>query len=421
MIALVDCNNFYASAERLFCPRVLKAPVVVLSNNDGCVIARSEQAKVLGIKMGAPAFLMEKQLTENNVEVFSSNYTLYNSISDRVHATISKFVMDWEKYSIDESFIDLSGYYGMNPYRYCKLIRATVFRNVGIPVSIGIAPTRTLAKMANRYAKKERRHIGVFMLDTPAKTEMVLKYTKVEDVWGIGRQFSAFLNSHGVITAWDLIQMPQAWIRKNMSVVGLRLVTELKGIPCAELETEPAIKKNIGIAKSFGSLLSRREDVAAALGNYVTAAAEKLRAQKSCCSRIQVFIQTNGFRTQDRQYFRSITIQLPVATSFTPELLNYADIALSRIWKDSYNYKKVGIFLENLVDRDKVQLGLYDTKDREKQRKLMTAVDSINKAFNGKELVKFGRQGAGGRWSLRRQRLSPCYTTRLSEVLVIKY
>jgi len=420
MIALVDCNNFYASAERLFCPRVLKAPVVVLSNNDGCVIARSQEAKDLNIQMGAPAFLMEEQLIKNNVQIFSSNYTLYGSISDRVHATISRFVTDWEKYSIDESFLDLSGFFDLNIYRYCKLIRATVLRNVGIPVTIGIAPTRTLAKMANRYAKKERRQIGVFFLDCQQKTDMVLKYTKVEDIWGIGRQFSALLNRHGILTAWDLVHTPEDWVRKHLSVVGLRLVTELKGIPCAELETEAAIRKNIGIAKSFGSLLSKREDVAKALANYVTAAAEKLRAQGSCCSRIQVFLQTNGFRTQDKQYFQSITLQLPVATNFTPELLHYADIALSRIFKNGYNFKKVGIMLENLVPADQIQLGLYDTRDRDRQKKLMTAVDSINKLFNGKELVKYARQGTGRRWSLRRERLSPCYTTRLSDVLVVK-
>jgi len=420
MVALVDCNNFYASAERLFCPGIRTSPVVVLSNNDGCVIARSEEAKALGITMGAPAFLMEKELLANNVQVFSSNYTLYGSISDRVHATISRFVRDMEKYSIDESFVDLDGFYDLNIYRYCKLIRATVLRNVGIPVSIGIAPTRTLAKMANRYAKKERRQIGVHILDTQQKIDAVLKYTKVEDVWGIGRQFASLLNSHGVVTAWDLVRMPEPWIRKHLSIVGLRLVTELKGVACAELETEPAIRKNIGIAKSFGTLLSRREDIGQALANYVTAAAEKLRAQNSCCSRMQVFLQTNGFRTQDKQYYRSITINLPVATNFTPELLKYADIALSRIFKGGYNFKKVGVMMEQLVPESQVQLGLYDQKDRDRHQKLMTAIDSINKIFNGKELVKYGRQGSGRRYSLRRQRLSPCYTTRLTEVLVVR-
>lgn len=418
MIALVDCNNFYASCERLFQPGLAARPIVVLSNNDGCVIARSDEAKALGIEMGAPAFLMEDMLTSHGVAVFSSNYTLYGSISDRVMKTLHMHCPTVEVYSIDEAFLYLYDMPHINYEQYAIKLRAAV-KATGIPVSIGVAPTKTLAKLANRYAKKTKKAVGVHVLDTLDKLNEVLASTEIGDIWGIGPQYTKMLQRNGFKTAMDLIRAPEEWIRKNMTVVGQRLLNELKGIPCIGMETEEATKKNICVARSFGQLLSEKKDVAEALANYTAIAARKLRKQHSCACVINVFLQTNNHRRQDRQYFRSINLQLPVPTSSTTELLQHATRALDLIYRSGYNFKKVGVMLLELIPSGQVQCGMFDQKDRLKDERLMTAVDAINCSWGGKELVKFGRQSGNRRWKLRQEKLSPCYTTRLQDVLTI--
>jgi DNA polymerase V len=418
MIALVDCNNFYASCERLFQPHLRGRPVVVLSNNDGCVIARSDEAKAIGIEMGAPAFLMEDFLTQNNVAVCSSNYTLYGSLSGRVMSVLQSLCGTVEVYSIDEAFLYLGDMPRLNLELYAEHVREAV-RKVGIPVSVGVAPTKTLAKMANRFAKKERKAAGFYVLDSPAKIREVLEYTQVADIWGVGPQHASLLQRYGFHTAAALAAAPAEWVRKNMTTVGLRLWNELHGLPCIEFETAPPDKKNICVARSFGQLLSRRDDVKEALANYTAIAARKLRKQNSCCRCIQVFIQTAIHRVQDRQMKQSVTMELPVATASTAELLHFAETALSRIWRDGYNFKKVGILLLDLVPASQVQTGMFDQVNREKDDKLMKAMDGINRFFGGKELVKFAAQGYGRKWKLRQERLSPCYTTRLDQILVI--
>lgn len=417
MIALVDCNNFYASCERLFQPKLADRPIVVLSNNDGCVIARSDEAKDLGIQMGAPAFMMEEMLNSHGVVVFSSNYTLYGSLSERVMKVLQAQCYTVEVYSIDEAFLYL-GDMKIDYEQYSVALRHAV-REVGIPVSVGVAPSKTLAKMANRFAKKTKKHIGVHVLDTPGKITEVLEFTKVEDIWSVGRQYAQMLKNNGFHTAADLAAAPEEWVRKNMTVVGQRMWKELQGIPCIEMEEEVPDKKNICVSRSFGQLLTKKEDVAEALANYTATAARKLRKQNSCCRVVNVFLQTNNFRTQDRQYYRSLNIPLPVATSNTPELLHYAMAGLNRIWQDGYNFKKVGVILLDLVPADQVQTGLFDTTDRPRNERLMNALDAINKSWGGKELVKLARQGVGKKWKLRQERLSPCYTTRLNDVLTI--
>ena len=419
MIALIDCNNFYASCERLFKPALNKQAIVVLSNNDGCVIARSEEAKKLGIEMGALAFQMEDFFIKNNVAVFSSNYTLYGSLSNRVLKTLSSFMGDIEVYSIDEAFLNTEWYKPEELYSLGISIKSTIMQNVGLPVSVGIAPTKTLAKMANRYAKKENREIGVYCLDTPQKINDILNYTQIGDVWGIGGQHRKRLLQNGIKTAADFITLSEDWVRTNMSVVGLRMLTELKGIPCIDWELEAPDKKGICTARSFGKLLSNKQDIAEALANYTHSCAVKLRNQKSCTSLINVFIQTNTHRTADKQYFNSISIPLNVATNTSNELIKFAMWGLDRIYRPGYNFKKVGVMMLNLIPETQIQGGLFDTANRERDNKLMKTLDACNKAF-GKDLVRFATQGYNRNWKIKQERLSPCYTTNINQILTIR-
>ena len=418
MIALVDCNNFYVSCERLFQPHLQGRPVVVLSNNDGCVIARSDEAKAIGIEMGAPAFKMEQFLTKHNVAVCSRNYTLYGSLSDRVMAVLRQRCDTVEVYSIDEAFLFLGNMPKIALETYAAELRLAVAA-VGIPVSIGVAPSKTLAKMANRFAKREKKEIGIHILDSHEKVREVLLSTEVGNIWGVGPQYAALLRRHGFNTAADVCNAPGEWMRKNMTVVGQRLWNELRGIPCIEMETEMADRKKICVARSFGQLLSQKADVSEALANYTVIAARKLRLQASCTAMMQVFIQTNNFRQQDDQYSGSITIQLPVATSSTLELIRHAVTALNKIWRDGHNYKKVGVIFMDLMPAATLQAGLFDEVDRKKESRLMSTMDAINKAFGNTELIKFAAQGHCKKWKLRQEKLSPCFTTRLSDILII--
>jgi DNA polymerase V len=418
MIALVDCNNFYVSCERLFDPSLENRPVVVLSNNDGCVIARSNEAKALGIEMGAPAFMMEEALCAKGVVVFSSNYTLYGDLSNRVMQTIGRFAPRIEVYSIDEAFLDLSGMRHHDLFELAQRIRQTIMDEIGIPITIGIAPTKTLAKMANRYAKKERRDAGIYLAGSAWQIERLLAYTKVGDIWGIGSQHRQRLLQHGISTAAGLLQANEAWIRKHMTVTGQRLLNELKGIPCITWEDMPSSKKGICTARSFGQLLSQKTDIREALADYANTCALKLRQQNSAAGLVHVFLQTNTHRLQDKQYFRSISIPLEVATNNASEIIVAALKGLDVIYKNGFNYKKVGIMVLNLVPENEVQGGMFDTRAREKGKALMQVFDVVNKRF-GKGLVRYAAQGYQTKWKLRQQKLSPCYTTDINQVPVI--
>lgn len=418
MIALVDCNNFYASCERLFNPQLEHKPVVVLSNNDGCVIARSDEAKAIGVEMGAVAYMNEQFFNDNEVHVFSSNYILYGSLSNRVIQTLSTFTPDIEMYSIDEAFLDLHEITIDRLYTEATDIKRTVQKNIGIPVSVGVAPTKTLAKMANRFAKKTNKQAGVHVLDSAEKIQEVLKFTKCEDVWGIGRQYSQLLKMHNFVTAYDLVQAPEEWVRKNMSVVGQRTLHELKGIRCIELEDIAPVKKNICVARGFGRLLNTQAEVTEALANYVSIIGKKLRTAKLCTKLLHVFVETNKFRKDDQQYFRSVNIQLPVATNNTGELIVYASGALHLIYGKGYNYHKCGCIALDLVPADQIQYGLFDEANRTTADKLMKAVDITNGRF-GKDLVQFATQGYSKKWKLRQMHLSKCYTTRIDEILTV--
>lgn len=419
MIALVDCNNFYASCERVFKPSLRNKPVVVLSNNDGCVIARSNEAKELGIEMGTPAFMSEDLFRKHKIQVFSSNYTLYGSLSERVMKTLSTFTPNIEVYSIDEAFLDMSNMGHIDLTQYAIQIKKTVQQNVGIPVSIGIAPTKTLAKMANRYAKKNKSDIGVHVVASQFEITELLTSTEIGDVWGIGSQHQKKLLLLGIKKASDFVSLNEEWVKKNMTVVGQRMLNELKGIPSLSWENAPPPKKVICTSRSFGQLLTKVEDISQAVANYANKCAQKLRKQKSCAGVIHVFVQTNTHRTQDKQYYRSISIELPVASNSSQEIISYALKGLREIYRLGYNYKKAGVIVMDIVPENQIQFGLFDTFNRNRDKKLMQSYDAINQLF-GKDLIRFATQGYSRRWRLKQERLSPCYTTRLSDVYVIK-
>jgi DNA polymerase V len=419
MYALVDCNNFYVSCERLFNPKLEGRPVIVLSNNDGCAVSRSDEAKALGIEMATPAFMAREIIEKNNVAVFSSNYTLYGDISDRVMKTLGSFVPRLEIYSIDEAFLDMHDMDYTDLLKLGLQIKTAVKKNVGIPVCVGIAPTKTLAKMANRYAKKYRKNIGVHWAANEELIKEMLAITEVGDVWGIGRQYALFLKRNGFNTALDLITAPEEFIRKNMTVVGQRLFNELKGIPAIAWEFKPPAKKNICTSKSFGKLQTKKEDIKEALCNYAAACALKLRNQNSCCRSIHIFLQTNLHRTQDKQYSRSITIDLPTPTNFTGEIINYATKGFDIIFKEGYNYLKCGVMVLDIVPDDRVQASLFDKLDRKKNKTAMEAMDKINKCL-GKEMVRISVQGFEKRYRLKTEYLSSHFTTDINQILKVK-
>lgn len=419
MFALVDCNNFYCSCERVFEPQLNGKPLIVLSNNDGCAIARSEEAKALGIEMGTPAFMIKDLIEKHNVTVFSSNYTLYGDMSQRVLDVLSRFSPKMEVYSIDECFLDFSELAYTNVQLLVDKIRRTVIRWTGIPVTIGMAPTKTLAKLANRFAKKRKKDVGFHCLSSPELIDEALAVTAVGDIWGVGPQYAKLLRGHGLKTALDLVKAPDEWIRKNMSVVGQRTLNELRGIPCIEWEDQPPPKKGICTARSFGQLLSDKASIREAVSNYAAMCARKLREQNSCARVMQVFLQTNVYRSQDKQFHHSISIQIPVPTNSTNEIIEFALKGFDAIFQEGYNFKKAGVMIVDLVPDKEVQSGMFDQVNRKRDNVLMKALDKVNATF-GKDIVRFAAQGYGRKWKLRQERLSPRYTTNVNHILKIK-
>jgi DNA polymerase V len=419
MVALIDCNNFYVSCERVFDPGLHNRPVIVLSNNDGCTVARSEEAKALGIRMGTPAFMIRDLITKHGVRVYSSNYTLYGDMSARVMRVIREFVPRTEVYSIDEIFADLSSLRYTDPDQLARQLREAVLRCTGIPVTIGIAATKTLAKMANRYAKKTRPAEGIFCADEARKVSDMLAATDVKDIWGIGEEYQKLLKRNGFFTAADFSKAPEEWVRKQMAVVGLRTQQELKGVSCIRWEDAPKAKKNICTSRGFGKLITTKKEVQQAIATFTSSCAQKLRKQHSCAQSVHVFIQTNIHRPQDAQYFHSMTLDLPTATNSTRELLKVAMRALDVIYLPGYKYNKTGVMVLDLVPAGEVQLPLFGDAGRRKETATMKAIDHINQTF-GKELVRVGRQGFNKKWKLRQEHLSGCYTTRFRDLMIVK-
>jgi DNA polymerase V len=414
MYALVDCNNFFVSCERVFDSRLDGKPVIVLSNNDGCAIARSNEAKALGIAMAANYFEIEDIVKKHDVQVFSTNFVLYADMSLRVKGLLTQFCPEIEDYSIDENFLDFQGFEHIDLQEHCSKIAQTIKQGTGIPVSIGVAPTKTLAKVANRFAKKYAGYNNVCLIDTDEKRIKALKKVEIGDVWGIGRQHTKRLSKIGVKTAYDFTELPQAWVRKNMTVVGERTWSELRGTPCIKMETMPPAKQSIMVSRSFGKMIGDVETLAEAVSTYTAMAAAKLRKQKSCAAAMLVFIDTNPYREDMPQYSQHIVMKLPVASNSTQELIQYALEGLRTIFRPKYLYKKAGVMMMDICSENAVQGSLFDTVDRKKHQQLMTVLDTVNSRY-GRNTLKFACMGDGSAWKIKQERLSPCYTTRLSD------
>jgi DNA polymerase V len=414
VFALVDCNNFYASCERVFDPRLKNRPIAVLSNNDGCIVARSNEVKALGIPMGVPFFEQKALIKKHKIAVFSSNYQLYGDMSQRVMDSLRLFAPDIEVYSIDEAFLRLDHLQPRDLVDYCTTIRAKVMQWTGIPVSIGIGPTKVLAKVANRVAKKQTDD-GVFDIRSRKAQDETLRTLEVEKLWGIARRWAERLRRIGITKASELRDASPVIIRKHLSVVGERLVRELRGHSCIDLEDiQP--RKNIMSSKSFGNLLTQKEPMAEALANYAARACEKLRKQNSRAQAVYVFIQTNGFRETDKQYSNAITCALTIPTSDTRTIIETAKLCLNRIYKPGYRYKKTGVMLLDLIPAALQQKHLFADSDQRPGDHLMDMVDRINQD-HGPDTVFFGAQGVNREWKMRCGSRSPRYTTQWDELL----
>ena len=418
VFALVDCNSFYVSCERVFNPALKNKPVVVLSNNDGCVISRSQEAKDAGIAMGAPIFKCEELVKQHDVKVFSANFVLYGDMSGRVMSALSSFTPNLEVYSIDEAFLFLEGFenYGYLPYG--RKVRNAVKERTGIPVSVGIAVTKTLAKAANHIAKDNPKMGGVFCFTDERQIDQWLEKTPVKEIWGIGHQKAMFLNRNGIDNALQLKNMSDEWIKKYLTVVSLRTVRELRGIPSISFDETGFNKKAIVTSRTFGHEVSSLVDMQEAVSAYVSNAAEKMRAQNSVAGYLQVFIETNPFKGS---YYRNLaSIDMTPPSAYTPQLVEKAKKLLSKIYKDGYCYKSCGVMLTNFSDENIVQQDLFKPvySDSAKQR-LMKVLDGYNASANSGQLF-FAAEGLGKPWYMKQAHRSKRFTTRWDELLEIK-
>ncbi|MBP6634990.1 MAG: Y-family DNA polymerase [Paludibacter sp.] len=417
MFALIDCNNFYASCERVFNPSLNGKPVLILSNNDGCVIARSNEAKALGIPMGAPAFKFKEVIENGEVHVFSSNFALYGDMSNRVMTILGTFCPKMEIYSIDEAFLDFSGFdlYDLEALG-CE-IRKRVLQWTGIPVSVGFAHTKALAKVANRIAKKfTDRTGGVYTIDTEEQRIKALKWLKIEDVWGIGRQHARRLKEMNVLNAYQFTQLTDRWVRDMMTVVGLRLKLDLQGEPTLQLE-DVRDKKSIATTRSFDHNYKDLTLIKERVASFAVSCAEKLRRQHCCCQSVMVFLHTNGFREDQPQYSKNIVIKLPFATNSSIEIVKFAVMGLEQIFREGYGYKKAGVIVSDFSPEGNQQLTLFDSRNV-KHIELMKAVDNINRSM-GQQKVRLAAQEPGRVWKMKQERLSPRYTTNLNEIITV--
>jgi len=415
--ALVDCNNFYVSCERVFNPSLAGRPVVVLSNNDGCAVARSNEAKDLGIAMGAPVFTLEAELRRHNVAVYSSNYALYGDMSRRVITTLGQMAPDLEVYSIDESFLDLTSFRKADVPELCRKMVVTVKRNTGIPVSVGVGPTKTLAKVAAGLAKKHPCLGGVCDVTDAAWRERALAATDVGKVWGVGRRYEKFLKVRGINTALDLTRADRTMIQKRMGVNGTRLLSELTGTSCYPLEANPPVKKGVGVSRTFASGIEEQKALTEALSTYAERAAEKLRKEGLRAGIMAVYAMSNRFH-RENFYYNTKTVRFPTPTSDASELIKGALSAFGEIYKEDISFKKLGIHMRELTLESQEQQLLFDTVDRTRSSCLMKAVDAVNSTM-GKRTLCYASSGLSGpkTWRTRFNHKSPSYTTRWDELL----
>lgn len=414
-IALVDCNAFYASCEQLFDPGLAGRPVVVLSNNDGCVIARSREAKALGIRMGAPAFQIKHTVRKHGVAVFSSNYTLYGDLSQRVMDVLAQHAPAVEVYSIDEAFLDVSHVPDVERPAFARALQATVRRWTGIPVGIGVGTTKTLAKVANRLAKSSAKCGGVLDLARSPHLPRALAALDVGDVWGVGRRWSVMLRAAGIATAAELAAADDAWVRRKMGVVGLRMVLELRGTACLPLELAPSPRLSCCVSRTFGEAVTGKHDVHAAVATFTARAAEKLRKDGLAAGQMQVFITSDRFRPEQVQYTGATTLAPECPTHNGLALGRLARRAVDRLYREGIQYRKAGVLLFDLQPAAGVVGSLFAQPDPRAER-VMATMDAINRRY-GRGTLKLAAEGTGALpWLTRRQRLSARYTTRLAEL-----
>ncbi|PDH46556.1 MAG: SOS mutagenesis and repair protein UmuC [Flavobacteriales bacterium MED-G15] len=419
MFALIDCNNFYASCERVFQPQYEGKAVVILSNNDGCVIARSNEAKALGIPMGAPAFKFRKEFKKHNIKVFSSNYPLYGDMSHRVMKILENYTPNVEIYSIDEAFLKFEGFEYFDLRETGLKMRKQVRQWTGIPVSVGIAPSKALAKIANKIAKKFANQTdGVYCIDSDEKRLKALKWTPISDIWGVGMRHSKRLEALGIKTALDFVNLPDGWVKKHMSILGLRLKRDLEGMPSIQLEEATPAKKSIATTRSFKNMLTKFIDLEERITTYTLLGAEKLRKQRSCASAIYVFVRSNPFQTATEQYRNGCTVTLPYATDSSLILNQYALKGLRSIFKSGIEYKKAGILLLGLSPSTSRQMSLFE-KNTARHTALMQAMDKIHRRF-GPHRMKLASQDLKQTWKMRRDHLSNRFTTEIKEVIKVK-
>ncbi|MFQ2092650.1 translesion error-prone DNA polymerase V subunit UmuC [Aeromonas taiwanensis] len=417
-IALVDVNNFYASCERLFRPELRGRPVVVLSNNDGCVVSRSPEAKAMGIKMAGPYFKIREQFEAHGGVAFSSNYALYGDMSGRVMSTLETMAPELEVYSIDEAFLSLSESFAGDLTAYGQQIRQRVWQWTGLTVGVGIGPTKTLAKLANYAAKKWPATGGVVDLRDELRRARLMAITPVDEVWGIGRRLGAKLVAQGINTVADLVASDAKGLRAQYGVVVERIVQELRGLPCAELTVEPVAKQQILSSRSFGERVTDRGEMAKALSGFMARAAEKLRAEGMCCQRVHLFVRTSPFDERAPYYSEQAGVRLACPSDDTRLLLQQVNVVLPQIWRDGHRYQKGGVMLSEFTPKGQQQADLFAPSSAQSDA-LMAVMDQIKAKGLGR--VGFASQGTGSpEWMMRQEHLSPCYTTRWEDLPVAR-
>jgi len=415
-IALVDCNSFYVSCEKLFNPKLINKPVVVLSNNDGCIISRSTEAKALGIKMGEPYFKAKNIIIKNNVQVFSSNYSLYGDLSRRVMRTLKRFNSEIEIYSIDEAFLDLSNFPDNEAENIGKEIRSIVLKWTGIPTSIGIAKTKTLSKVANHIAKKKQS--GVVSLIGIENIDPILEKVEINDVWGIGKQLTKFYHQNGIYNAKQLKNKSNTWIKKSSNVLSSRTAMELKGISCIDLETTRSERKSCVVSRSFGKRIEDFQELKKAIAGYSLNASEKIRSESLVAKSITIFIRTSPFQNQYGFYSNSKTIDLPMATNNSIEIVKAAVSGLETIFKNGYLYQKAGVILSHLSDSNNGK-NLFSSEKDEKINSLMKSIDNTNYRY-GRSTLSLASAGIHKKWNSKRQHYSKIDTADFYSLPTIK-
>jgi len=419
MFALVDCNNFYASCERVFNPNLQRKPVAILSNNDGCVISRSDEAKAVGLPMGAPIFKWEAFCKTNGINVLSSNYPLYGDMSSRVMSILKQFTPDVELYSIDESFLEFKNFKADYNYDdYGNQIRNRILKWTGIPTCVGIAPTKALSKVANKVARKfPKQTNGVYIIDSEEKRVKALKWIKIEDVWGIGRGLTKRLKAKNCKTAFDFVHLSDDWVRKNFGTTGFKLKKELEGIPTLKLD-EVKTKRAIATTRSFDYTYSDLNYIKERISTFATSCAEKLRKQNSSCHVIIVMLSSDRHKKHAEQHRGSIAIHLPYPTNSSLIISNEAVKAVASIFKKGIKYKRAGVIVSGLVSTNNFQLNMFE-RENPKHKYLMHTIDGLNTKY-GDYKIKIANQDLKRTWKMRQERLSPRYTTNINDIIVVK-